>query len=192
MSNITTGRLTGMFTKKLVTQELVGDAHRLFKLIFPKETLYEEGSVESCFTQCLKPHNGLWHYWIWSLSTPDCPMGKYIGLSGIYEEEADPESAWLGWLGVLPEYRRERFGTRMLNAFQREARDVGYKYARIYTNEGNVAARGLYESAGYTMERLDYKAPDYVLSDGPVVIYSMSLDKEKWPLVQWGSRPLVF
>lgn len=181
-----------MFTKKLITKDLVDEAHRLFKLIFPKETLYEEGSVESCFTQCLKPHNGLWHYWIWSLSTPDCPMWKYIGLSGIYEEEADPESAWLGWLGVLPEYRRERFGTRMLNAFQQEARQVGYKYARIYVNEGNVAARGLYESAGYTMERLDYKAPDYVLTDGDIVIYSMSLDKEKWPLVPWASRPLEF
>ena len=60
-----------MFTKKLINKELIDEAHCLFKLIFPKEPLYEDGSVESCFTQCLKPHNGLWHYWIWSLSTPD-------------------------------------------------------------------------------------------------------------------------
>ena len=192
MRNRTTGRLTRMFAKKLVTQELVGDAHRLFKLIFPKETLYDDGSVDSCFTMSAENPFGPLHYWLWSLSTPECPMGKFIGMSGIYEEEADPESAWLGWLGVLPEYRRERFGTRMLNAFQQEAMDAGYKYARIYTNEGNVAARGMYESAGYTMERLDYEPPEYVLSDGPVVIYSMSLDKEKWPLRPWGSRPMEF
>ena len=181
-----------MFTKKLVTQEIVGDAHRLFKLIFPKETLYDDGSVDSCFSKSAENPLGPLHYWLWSLSTPECPMGKFIGMSGIYEEEADPESAWLGWLGVLPEYRRERFGTRMLNAFQQEARDAGYKYARIYTNEGNKAARALYEFAGYTMETLDYKTPDYVLTDGPVVIYSMSLDKEKWPLRPWASRPLMF
>lgn len=106
-----------MFTKKLVTQELVGDAHRLFKLIFPKETLYEDGSVESCFSKSAENPLGPWRYWLWSLSTPECPSGKFIGMSGIYEEEADPESAWLG---VLPEYRREWFGTRMLNAFQQE------------------------------------------------------------------------
>lgn len=48
-----------MFTKKLINKELIDEAHCLFKLIFPKEPLYEDGSVESCFTQCLKPHNGL-------------------------------------------------------------------------------------------------------------------------------------
>lgn len=181
-----------MFTKKLVTKELVSEAHRLFKLIFPNEQLYDDGSVESCFTRSAENPTGPWHYWLWSLSDVDCPMGKYIGLSGIYEEEADPESAWLGWLGVLPEYRRERFGTRMLNAFQGEARDTGYKYARIYTNEGNMPARELYKSAGYIMERLDYEPPEYVKVGGDVLIYSMSLDKEKWPLVPWGSRPLSF
>lgn len=181
-----------MFTRKLINKELIDEAHRLFKLIFPKETLYDDGSVDSCFTRSAENPLGPWHYWLWSLSTSECPMGKFIGMSGIYEEEADPESAWLGWLGVLPEYRRERFGTRMLNAFQQEARDAGYKYARIYTNEGNKAARALYEFAGYTMETLDYEAPEYVLTDGPVVIYSMSLDKEKWPLRPWASRPLEF
>ena len=30
------------------------------------------------------------------------------------------------------------------------------------------------------------------MTDGPVVIYSMSLDKEKWPLRPWASRPLSF
>lgn len=181
-----------MFTKKLITKELVPEAHRLFKLIFPEEHMYDDGTLESCFSRTAADPSGPWHYWLWSYSTPEFPMGKNIGLSGIYVEDADPESAWLGWLGVLPEYRRERFGTRMLNAFQQEARDAGFKYARIYTNEGNTAARELYKFAGYTEERLDYDPPEYVLTGGPVVIYSMSLDKEKWPLVPWASRPLVF
>ncbi len=183
-----------MFNKKLVTTDCVSMAHALFKEIFPNEHLYEDGTLESCFSRsasALHDEHDLWHYWIWSLSTPEFPFGRPIGLSGIYTEESDPDSAWLGWLGVIPQYRRERFGTRMLNDFQQEARDRGFKFARLYTNEGNEAAKALYEFNGFTKETLSYDPPDYVKVGGEVIIYSRSL-VEGQPLVPWDSRPLVF
>ena len=183
-----------MFNKKLVTSELVPDAHRLFSEIFPDEHLYEDGTLESCFSLSasqLHEEHDLWQYWIWYLSTSEVPMGMPIGMSGIYTEESDPESAWIGWLGVLPKFRRERFGTRMLNDFQQEARERGFKFARLYTNEGNLAARALYEFCGYTMERLSFDPPDYVKTGGDVIIYSRSLI-EGQELVLWNNRPLAF
>ena len=183
-----------MFNKKLVTPELVQVAHELFKEIFPNETLYEDGTLESCFSRSaalVNDEHELWHYWVWSLSTPEAPMGFPIGLSGIYTEESDPDSAWLGWLGVISKYRRERFGTRILNDFLREARDRGFKFARLYTNDGNVAAKALYEFNGFTKETLNFDPPDYVKVGGEVIIYSKSLI-EGQELVPWNSRPLVF
>ena len=185
-----------MFKQHLVDKSLVNKATELFRIIFPNETMYDEetGSLDNCFALAAEETHeppDIWRYYLYTDSTPDCPYGKYIGMSGIYVEKSDPESAWLGWLGVLPEYRRERYGTRMLNYFEREAKELGFKFARLYTNEGNLAARALYEFAGYTMERLNYDPPEYVKVGGEVVIYSRSLYKDV-PLVPWNSRPLEF
>lgn len=79
----------------------------------------------------------------------------------------------------------------MLNDFQQEARDRGFKFARLYTNDGNEAAKALYEFNGFTKETLSYDPPDYVKVGGEVIIYSRSL-VEGQPLVPWDSRPLVF
>lgn len=184
-----------MFVKHLVTPELVGKAHELFAIIFPDEHLYDEGGpLKSCFELSCDPTRDprdIWHYYLWSYSTPDCPMGKFIGMSGIYLEASDPDSAWLGWLGVLPEYRRERFATRMLNDFAQECRKCGRKYARIYTNENNLPARACYRSNGFTEEKYNGPTPEYVLTGGPIWIYSRSLYPEnKLPL--WNDRHLDF
>lgn len=184
-----------MFVKHLVTPELVGKAHELFAIIFPDEHLYDEGGpLKSCFELSCDPTHDphdIWHYYLWSDSTPDCPMGKFIGMSGIYTEASDPESAWLGWIGVLPEYRRERFATRMLNAFAEECRSLGFKYARIYTNENNIPARECYKFNGYTEEKYNGPTPDYVLTGGPIYLYSKSLYPET-ELVLWNDRHLDF
>ena len=185
-----------MFTKHLVTKDLLEKAKELFGIIFPSETLYDEvdGVLKSCFDEACAheqtPDNP-WNYYLWSYSTPDKPMGEFIGISGIYVEKADPKSAWLGWLGVVPEHRRERFGTRMLNAFADECRDRGFRFARLYTNENNTAAREFYKFNGFKEEKFVGEAPDYVLNGGPVWIYSRSLyPYEECP--DWGDRHLDF
>lgn len=186
-----------MFNKRLVTKYLVDDAHDLFARIFPDEHLYDKegGVLKSCFEEsCSETRdqvNDPWKYWLWHFSTADMPLGETIGMSGIYIEHADPESAWLGWLGVLPEYRRERFATRMLNDFAEECRKCGRKYARIYTNENNIPARECYKFNGYVEEKFNGPTPEYVLTGGPIYIYSKSL----YPGVEcppWNDRHLDF
>ena len=118
-------------------------------------------------------------------------MGSFIGMSGIYTEAIDPDSAWLGWIGVLPEYRRERFATRMLNAFAEECRQRGFKYARIYTNEGNIPARECYKFNGFMEEKYNGPTPDCVLTGGPIYIYSKSLYPQ-YECPPWADRHLDF
>jgi ribosomal protein S18 acetylase RimI-like enzyme len=117
-------------------------------------------------------------------------MGKFIGMSGIYAEASDPESAWLGWFGVLPEYRRERFATRMLNVFAEECRALGFKYARIYTTENNIPARECYKFNGFSEEIYGGVIPFYVIG-GPVYIYSRSL-YPNYDCPPWNDRHLDF
>lgn len=185
-----------MLTKYLVTKDLVDTAHEMFKVIFPDERLYEEegGELKSCFSEsCSDDHdpNDLWHYYLWKFTTFDNPEGEFIGMSGIYTEAIDPESAWLGWLGVMPSYRRLRVATRMLNSFCRECREHGFKYARIYTNENNISARECYKFNGFTEEKYNGPAPDCVLTGGPIYIYSKALYlNEECP--PWNDRKLDF
>ena len=58
----------------------------------------------------------------------------YVGISGLYSLKADPESAWLGWFGILEQYRRNRYGSEALRLFELRAKELGYKYCRVYTD----------------------------------------------------------
>lgn len=182
-----------MFTKHLVTKELLPVVHRMFREVFPDEKLYEDGSCKDCFAgACDHEQKGrdVWHYYLWKLTTPDDQEGKFIAMSGIYTEEADPDSLWLGWMGVLPEYRRERLATRILNDFLRECRGLGFKYARIYTNEDNEAARACYRFNGFAEEKYGGETPEYILFGGPVWVYSRSAISPECP--PWNDRKLNF
>ena len=185
-----------MLTKHLVTKDLVDKAHEMFAVIFPDEHLYDEdgGVLKSCFSEsCSDDHdpNDLWNYYLWKLSTFDNPDGEFIGMSGIYTEAIDPESAWLGWIGVMPSYRRERVATRMLNSFCQECRERGFKYARLYTNENNIPAREFYKFNGFTEEKYNGPTPDCVLTGGPIYIYSKSLYPQ-YECPPWADRHLDF
>lgn len=185
-----------MLTKYLVTKELVDKAHELFAVIFPDEHLYDEdgGVLKSCFSEsCSDDHdpNDLWNYYLWKFSTHDNPEGEFIGMSGIYTETIDPESAWLGWIGVIPSYRRMRVATRMINSFCQECRERGFKYARLYTNENNIPAREFYKFNGFTEEKYNGPTPDCVLTGGPIYIYSKSLYPQ-YECPPWNDRKLDF
>ena len=185
-----------MFRKHLVTKYTVDDAHDMFRQIFPDEKLYEEdgGSLKSCFSEAAKTFNDpnvLWNYYIYTDSSPEHPLGFSVGMSGIYLEDADPDSAWLGWLGVLPEYRREHYGTRIMNEFLNECRERGFKFARLYTNENNIVARAFYEANGFIGEKYNGEVPECVKTGGDVWIYSKSLCPAV-PCIPWGDRHLDF
>ena len=169
-----------MVKEHLVTRENLDLVLSLYREIFP-----EEDPNNKCFEESGAPD---FHYTIVYDSTVDEPMGFPVGIRGLYTEEADPDSAFLGWFGVLEKFRRQRYGTRILNFFEEDARNHGYKFARLYTGETNEVARRFYEFAGYTCETLNYDTTDY--AGEQVVVYSRSLCDE--PVPPWNNRPLQF
>ena len=109
--------------------------------------------------------------------------GTCVGISGIYEYEADPTSAWLGWFGILPAFRRRGYGSAAIRLFEEEARSRGYTHTRLYTDKyDNEAAVAFYEANGYTSEEY-LNAEDAVIKQFPILIFSKRLscgEVRKW------------
>lgn len=90
---------------------------------------------------------------------------KYVGITGIYNY--DPDSAWLGWFGILDEYKNKGLGTLLLKETINLAAAKNFKHMRLYTDfNGNSNAIKLYEKIGfigekYTAEKLSYDCRIY-------------------------------
>ena len=109
---------------------------------------------------------------------------NYIGITGLYYYNFDKDSAWIGWYGVLNEYRNKGLGKSLLRKTADLAKSKGFKYLRLYTDyiENNNALK-LYEKYGFFGENLIVEKLAYDCR-----IYSLSLIDEKTPL--WNNRLL--
>ncbi len=67
--------------------------------------------------------------------------------------------AYLEELYVVPEHRGQGFGRALLEAAMQRARERGAAHIDLATSEGDVAARALYESAGFTNREGGPKGP---------------------------------
>ena len=109
-----------------------------------------------------------------------------VGITGMYTYDCDPDSAWLGWFGILEPYRRRHYGQQTIRLFEEAARCKGFLYARIYTDRyDNDAAISFYTSCGYSSEIYE-NADDPACYEYPMVIFSKSLTEK--PLVPWNSK----
>lgn len=81
--------------------------------------------------------------------------GKVVGYAALWFAA---EEAELGDLAVLPELRGRGFGRRLLDGALAEAARRGARQVYLEVRESNVAARRLYERAGFTTAgvRADY------------------------------------
>ncbi|MCR5794613.1 MAG: GNAT family N-acetyltransferase, partial [Solobacterium sp.] len=57
-----------------------------------------------------------------------------IGITGLYTYDTDPDSAWLGWFGILEPYRRRGHGRELIRLFEEAARERDFSHTRIYTD----------------------------------------------------------
>jgi len=113
---------------------------------------------------------------------------EVVATFGHYSVPENPDSAWLGWFGTLPEKRRFHYGSRVLTLMEDTARSKGYKFVRLYTETENAPARKFYESLGYVAENYNSpQEPSYL--EGLFVTYSKSLGD--WPLEPWNSGYLA-
>jgi aminoglycoside 6'-N-acetyltransferase I len=91
--------------------------------------------------------------------------GVVVGMASAvnYVHPDKAAQLWINEVGVAPTHRRRGIGRLLLDALLEHGRVLGCTEAWLGTEEDNVAARRLYESAGGRAE--------------PFVLYSFPLDK---------------
>ncbi len=111
-----------------------------------------------------------------------------IGITGIYSYHEYPENAWLGWFGILNQYRKRGYGGRVLDKTIELAKEKGYTKFRLYTDEYAKSAHKLYKSRGLVAELYDNKEDKDEFFIADIYIYSLSLTNE--PIDLWNNKIL--
>jgi len=75
--------------------------------------------------------------------------GRVVG--SVFVVEADAETAKLRLLYVEPDARGEGLGRRLVEEAVNFARQAGYRRLTLWTNDGLIAARHIYEKAGFRL-----------------------------------------
>ena len=109
-----------------------------------------------------------------------------VGITGIYSYHEYPESAWLGWFGILNEYRGKGYGRLALETTIEKAKEKGYTKFRLYTDEFATSAHKLYESCGLVKELYDNPDDLDAFIDAKIYIYSKSLTPDQIDL--WNNK----
>ena len=84
-----------------------------------------------------------------------------------YVHPDKPRQLWINEVGVAPSHQRRGIARRLLDAMLAHGRALGCTEAWLGTEETNVAARRLYESAGGTGE--------------PFIVYAFDLSPRQEP-----------
>lgn len=111
-----------------------------------------------------------------------------IGVTGIYSYHEYPNTAWLGWFGILDNYRKNGYGGIVLDKTIELARKKGYKEFRLYTDEYATSAHKLYESRNLIKEQYDNPGDKDEFFIADVYIYSISLTDK--PIDLWNNKIL--
>lgn len=104
---------------------------------------------------------------------------KFIGIAGLYSYKEYPCDAWLGWFGILPDYRRKHIGSNAIDFLKATAKKLKFKNLRVYTDSySNYYACKLYSKHFEKKEEYTNESGKYY-QVGKTLIYSTSLtDKE--------------
>lgn len=108
-----------------------------------------------------------------------------IGVTGIYFYNDDNSNAWLGFFGLLEEYRYKGYGKQSLKMTEDYAKELGFKFIRLFTDRLNIKAINFYKKYGYTFEEYDSDL-EGLKDEFDVVIGSKSLDNGDVPL--WNNK----
>ena len=128
---------------ELINEKNINLATSIQYTIFPDECAYEhyKYSIDTNYKKSM--------YYI--IRWNDIP----IGVVGLYiNDEIDEESIWLGWFGILPEFRSRGFGRRSILDMIEKSKKFNKKYFRLYTrDDGNSTAGPLYRSVMQICEK---------------------------------------
>ena len=87
--------------------------------------------------------------------------GQLAGFLVGFVSQANPEEAYVHFVGVAPEHRGEGLGRRLYERFFEEARAAGCTMARCVTSPANGDSVAFHEALGFAQERVvaDYDGP---------------------------------
>ena len=151
-----------MLEYKLVTKE---NLNAVFKI---QKTIWPDFPDISHFIESISSKDNWFKYYIVTLD------GQEIGLTGHYPENEERETIWLGWFGILSEYRSKGYGKQVLLDTIEMCKKSPYKYFRAYSTETyDASAQPLYQKIMNLCERYEnWKDETYGNS---TVVYSYSL-----------------
>ncbi|MDP5337061.1 MAG: GNAT family N-acetyltransferase [Nodularia sp. (in: cyanobacteria)] len=87
---------------------------------------------------------GFWQVYIAKLAA------ESIGVMGLYQLIDSPcNVVWMGWFGLRPNFRREGWGTIMLDRLKEYAHSFEFQELWVFTNYDNLAAISFYENYGF-------------------------------------------
>lgn len=109
-----------------------------------------------------------------------------LGVTGIYSYHEYPTDAWLGWFGILKDYRNKGYGGITLDKTIELAKVKGYKNFRLYTDEFALDAHRLYSSRGMVKELYNNIEDKDNYIDAEIYIYSINLTDE--PIDSWNNK----
>ena len=109
-----------------------------------------------------------------------------IGITGIYAYHEYPNEAWLGWFGILKQFRNKGYGKKVLEDTMKYAKEKGYTIFRLYTDEFLLDAQRLYEKMGFIKELYDREDDQSEYSTAETYVYSKSLTDKEVEL--WNNR----
>ena len=163
---------------ELITYNNLETACNIQNEIFP-----EEDARENFLEQIRKdPYRKEMSYYIVYLDK------EPIGVTGIYAYHEYPETAWLGWFGILNKYRKKGYGGIVLDKTIELAKEKGYTRFRLYTDEFAKSAHKLYKSRGLIEEPYTNEDDQDEYFIAKIYIYSKSLNNE--PVELWNNRIL--
>lgn len=80
-------------------------------------------------------YNGYDKYYFWEVYLIERD-GKIVGLAGLSSQYAErKDELWLGWFGVLPEYRNEGIGSEALKLIEEKAKSFGCDTLMTYIDK---------------------------------------------------------
>ena len=161
-----------------ITADNVAMACRMQHQLFPQEDCNADHDYVNGYTH---PERRREH-WLIQVGS------DFVGIAGIYDLDVEPETAWLGWFGIMPEFRRKGYGEAALSLFEDVARKRGYLYARLFTERTDADAIRLYLRCGFSQE--EYSCPtDPDSLTVPMYIMSKSLYMDR-PCPAWNNRDI--
>lgn len=121
--------------------------------------------------------------------------GKPVGFTGYYTIKGQKQDGWLGWMGILPEYRGQGLSPQLVDVAMEKGKANGVDTIRIWstTQDDYGAARSLYrEKLGFIEEPYRAGATDaaqmvvvfskWISQKGPAVDDSFHWKNAAYPI----------